>query len=78
MDKQLSNQVDFPKGLFDASGRLALRPAEAAKALGIGERLLWSKTKSGEIPHARIGRTVVYSIDALREYLAQQSKGGRR
>ena len=58
--------------------RLALRPKEAAKALGIGERLLWSKTNCGEIPHARIGRTVVYPVDQLREYLAEQAKGVRR
>ena len=52
---------------------LALRPKEAARALGIGERLLWSKTNSGEIPHVRIGRAVVYPID-----LARQAQGARR
>ena len=51
---------------------LALRPRDAAKALGIGERLLWSKTQSGEIPSVRIGRAVVYPIDQLREWLKQQ------
>ena len=58
--------------------RLALRPKEAAKALGIGERLLWSKTNCGEIPHVRIGRAVVYPVDLLRAYLAEQAKGARR
>ena len=58
--------------------RLALRPKEAAKALGIGERLLWSKTNSGEIPHVRIGRAVVYPIHTLREWLANNtSRHGR-
>ena len=57
---------------------LALRPKDAAKALGIGERLLWSKTNCGEIPHVRIGRAVVYPVDLLREYLAEQAKGARR
>ena len=56
--------------------RLALRPKEAAKALGIGERLLWSKTNCGEIPHVRIGRAVIYPMDLLRQYLARQAKGG--
>lgn len=55
---------------------LALRPRDAAKALNIGERLLWSKTNSGEIPHVRIGRSVLYPIDLLREWLAQQAKKG--
>lgn len=57
---------------------LALRPKEAARALSIGERLLWSKTNSGEIPHVRIGRAIVYPVDQLREYLAEGAKGGRR
>ena len=56
---------------------LSLRPKDAAKALGIGERLLWSLTNRGEIPHLRFGRAVVYPVDLLREYLAQQAKGGK-
>ena len=57
---------------------LALRAEEAAVALGIGKRLLWSKTKAGEIPHVRIGRAVVYPVDELRDWLAEQvqKKGG--
>jgi excisionase family DNA binding protein len=56
---------------------LALRPKEAAKALGIGERLLWAKTKCGEIPHVKIGRAVVYPVELLGEYLREQAKGGK-
>ena len=60
--------------------RLALRPKDAAKALGIGERLLWSLTNRGEIPHARLGRAVVYPVDELQRYLAEQAqrKGSTR
>lgn len=58
---------------------LALRPREAAKALGISARLLWSKTNAGEIPHCRIGRAIVYPVELLREWLAEQArKGGKR
>ena len=46
---------------------LSLRPRQAAKALGIGERLLWSKTNAGEIPHLRIGRAIVYPVGMLRD-----------
>ncbi len=53
---------------------LALRPKEAAKSLGIGERLLWTLTKNGEIPHMRIGRAVVYPMDQLRDYLRKKSQ----
>lgn len=55
---------------------LAFRPREAAAALGIGERLLWDLTKRNEIPHARIGRAVVYPVDGLRAWLAAKTKGG--
>jgi len=58
--------------------RLALRPKDAAKALGIGERLLWEKTNCGEIPHVRIGKAILYPVDVLREWLAEQAKGGKQ
>lgn len=60
-------------GMAPLSGRLALRPAEAARALGISARLLWSLTDRNEIPHARIGRAVVYSVDRLREWLNERT-----
>lgn len=57
--------------------RLALRPREAARALGVGERLLFDLTKRGEIPHLRLGnRAIVYPVDALREWLAEQAVKG--
>ena len=56
---------------------LALRPREAAAALGIGVRLLWERTNSGEIPSARIGRAVVYPVEGLRDWLRRQSEGGQ-
>ena len=62
--------------------RLALRPKDAAKALGIGERKLWEITadRTSGIPHVRFGRAVVYPVDELRRWLAAQSerKGGNR
>jgi predicted DNA-binding transcriptional regulator AlpA len=62
--------------------RLALRPREAAKALGIGERKLWEVTAdhTSGIPHVRLGKVVVYPVDELRRWLAEraQRKGGSR
>jgi hypothetical protein len=49
---------------------LAMRPAVAAKAIGISPRSLWSLTKSGMIPHARIGGCVIYPTGPLLEWLA--------
>ena len=54
--------------------RLALRPREAAQALGISKRLPWTLTNQGDVPHLRLGRTVVYPVDALRKWLDQRVK----
>lgn len=56
---------------------LALRPKDAAKALGIGERLLWSWTNQNLIPHLRIGRAVIYPISELQQWMAEQSELSR-
>ncbi len=58
--------------------RMALRPKEAAKSLGIGERLLWEKTNCGEIPHLRIGKAVLYPVAVLESWLSDQAKGVKR
>lgn len=52
---------------------LALRPREAAKALGIGSRLLWQQTNAGTIPHLRVGRAVLYPVEGLREWLRDRA-----
>lgn len=53
--------------------RLALRPKEAAAALGVSPRTLWTWTDAGEIPHVRRGGTVLYPVDAVRRWLDEQS-----
>jgi excisionase family DNA binding protein len=65
------------------SSPLALRPRDAAKALGISPRLLWQLTKDGHIPCVRVGsgkrRTVLYPLTDLQKWLTQQAnaqKGG--
>jgi hypothetical protein len=53
--------------------RLLLTPIEAAAALRISPRLLWSKTKIGEIPCVRIGKAVRYVPAALQEWIDRAS-----
>jgi excisionase family DNA binding protein len=53
---------------------LALRPKEAARMLGISTRTLWSWTDQGVIPSAKVGRNVLYSISALEQWLAANTK----
>ena len=57
---------------------LALRPKQAAQALGIGERLLWSMTNRGVIPHLKLGKAILYPVAQLREWLAEQAAKGVR
>jgi excisionase family DNA binding protein len=56
-----------------AGSSLALRPREAAKALGVSERSLWEWTHRGDVPHVRIGRTILYPVDGLRAWLNRQA-----
>jgi excisionase family DNA binding protein len=52
---------------------LSMRPREAAKALGISERLLWEWTDRGVVPHVRLGKAILYPVDSLREWLQKQA-----
>lgn len=53
---------------------LALRPKEAARALGIGERLLWDLTAPrGPIPVARVGAARLYRVADLDAWLAREA-----
>ena len=55
---------------------LSLRPREAAKALGISERMLWSLTAPrGTIPAVRIGTCVLYPVSGLQAWLDRQAQG---
>jgi excisionase family DNA binding protein len=63
--------------MHDVSSPLALRPREAAKALGISPRLLWQLTKDGRIPCVWIGgtkrKTVLYPLADLQAWLSRKA-----
>jgi hypothetical protein len=58
---------------------LALRPREAAKALGISPRLLWQLTHDGIVPCVRVGsdkrQTVLYPTAMLQAWLTRKAEG---
>jgi len=63
----------------DAGGEpLAVNAKQAAAMLGISPRTLWTLTNASKISHIRIGRRVVYRVDALKSWLERSEKGGRR
>lgn len=49
--------------------KLMLTPREAAASLSISERTLWTLTQEGRIKVKRIGRSVRYPMDVLREFV---------
>jgi excisionase family DNA binding protein len=53
---------------------LLLTPRQAAKALGISERTLATYTKSGLLPVVRIGHSVRYSPDDLRDWIKRATE----
>ena len=52
---------------------LALRPREAAQALGISERLLWDWAHQRGLPYVQLDRLVVYPVEGLRLWLREHS-----
>lgn len=51
---------------------LLLTRHEAARALRISERQLWTLTNSGKLPCVRLGHCVRYDLDDLRAYIESQ------
>lgn len=49
--------------------RLTASVAEAAEMLGVSERTVYNLTKSGRLPHKKIGTRILYSIDGLRRFV---------
>lgn len=54
--------------------RLALRPKEAAEALGVSERKLRELTP--ELPHIRRGGVLLFPVAALRRWLEEKARTG--
>ena len=53
--------------------KLLVTSREAAAMLSISERTLWTLTDRGAIPRVTLGRSVRYSVDALRAFIARKT-----
>ena len=58
--------------------QLLLTPRQAAQALQISERKLWSMKALGEIPHVLLGRSVRYPRADLQQWIEERKTGGVR
>jgi excisionase family DNA binding protein len=54
------------------SMKLLLSAREAAKAMSISERTLWTLTKEGKIPCVRIKKRVLYNLRELERWIENQ------
>lgn len=74
--RQATHQNDFPEQR-DSLARLALRSAEAADAIGVSERTLWSLTHENAddpIPIVRLGRLTLYPVEDLKRWLQRRTE----
>ncbi len=62
----------FDNSQAETPAKLLINSREAAKALGISERKLWSMTQASQIPVVRLGRSVRYSVRTLESWIEQQ------
>lgn len=62
----------------EQSEPLAVNARDAAALLGVSQRLLWTWTHAGQIPHVRLGRRVLYPVDELRKWLSEQASARPR
>jgi excisionase family DNA binding protein len=53
-----------------------LTAAEVAEVLAVPERWVREHTRSGLIPHVRLGRYVRYRSDAVLSWIGEQERGG--
>ena len=72
MSKRQDNRE--PPGL---SGRIALRPNEAAMALGISDRTLRQWMKEEGLPHFQVGRSIFIPIPELERWMAKRMESHR-
>lgn len=56
---------------------LALRPADATKALGISQSTLERLTRAGEIPCVKLDRAKIYPYHALQRWLTERAEGDK-
>ena len=62
------------KDVLLSGDQLALRMRDLAKALNLSIRSVWALTKAGVIPHIRLGGSILYPVDSIRQWLQEQAK----
>ncbi len=50
---------------------LAVGSQDAAELISISVRHLWSLTKKNQVPHVRLGKRIIYPVEALNQWLVE-------
>ncbi len=58
-----------------ADTRLAVRPAEAARMLGVTRTRIFTEVREGRLRTAKVGRCRIIPIAELRDWLDRQTSG---
>jgi excisionase family DNA binding protein len=66
-----------PRERDTLASTLALRPREAAAAIGVSQSTLDRLTKAGEIPVVKLGRVRLYELVALSDFLKSRRVVGQ-
>ncbi len=61
---------------MDDCKKLALSPAEASEALGVGRHTVYALCQREDFPAVRVGGRIIIPVAALRRWLEQQTEGG--
>jgi len=72
MTRRVDAGTPHPPRRVALSDRLALRPREAAAALGVSERTF--RQLLPQLPHVREGGVVLVPVDALRTWLMERAR----
>lgn len=75
-ETRFSRQPSETVLLPDDVDPLLIGAADAARLLGVSARTVWTLTKVDGLPHFRIGRRMLYPVDALRRWTAERTRGG--
>ena len=54
--------------------KITIRPKECADLLSVSPRKLFEMTKSGGFPHVKDGRTILYVVKDVIDWLESQKK----
>lgn len=54
--------------------RLTVTAPEAAKMIGVSERMIHQLVKEGKLPHKRIGRRLLFPVDAVRQFVNETTQ----